>query len=160
MQRRGRFFGLVGAALLAAAVLSQASAAAGARSRALVRFTDAGEDAARFLRYSQQYKLTPGQQALKDRVLTKIPAPCCKEYSIATCCCPCNLAKTVWGLSNWLIVEKDANAPELDAAVRGWLRHVNPKGFSGDLCYTGGCGRAFADNGCGGMHESALRVWK
>jgi hypothetical protein len=151
---------MVGAALLAVTALGGPSAAAGGKAREIIRFGDAAEDASRFLKFHAQYKLTPSQQALKERVLSRIPAPCCKEYSIATCCCPCNLAKTVWGLSNWLIVEKDANAPELDAAVQGWLRYVNPKGFSGDLCYSGGCGRALADNGCGGMNESALRVWR
>jgi hypothetical protein len=158
MRRFPRAAAGIGAAALAVVVVGGAALAAGRPARSLIRFGDTAQDATRFLAYHQKYRLTATQQALKNRVLARIPAPCCKEYSIATCCCPCNLAKTVWGLAGYLIVEKDASAPELESAVQAWLEHVNPGGFSGDLCSTGGCGRGFADNGCGGMHESNLRV--
>lgn len=50
-----------------------------------------------------------------------------------------------------------AAVPELQGAVRGWMKFVNPKGFSGDVCDTaGGCGRSFSANGCGGMDERNL----
>ena len=37
-----------------------------------------------------------------------------------------------------------------------WFDFINPGGFSGDSCYTGGCGRSFAENGCGGMSSSRV----
>ncbi len=145
---------LLGVPLGAALALERA---AGTRRAAPIRFFDAPSQAAEFIGYSRSIALTPPQQRLKERVLGAIPAPCCKDYSVATCCCPCNLAKAVWGLSNFLIARQHASAAELEKAVGGWLRFVNPKGFSGDACDTaGGCARAFSANGCGGMDETSL----
>lgn len=42
-------------------------------------------------------------------------------------------------------------------AAEAWIRCVNPKGFSGDACFTGGCTRPFAQNGCGGMNDRDIR---
>jgi hypothetical protein len=128
-----------------------------ASGKSPIRFFDAASQSAEFIGYSRSITLTPAQKKLKDQVLGAIPAPCCKAYPQATCCCPCNLAKTVWGLSNYLIVQQHASAKTLDKAVHDWLAFVNPKGFTGDLCDTaGGCARKFSDNGCGGMDERNL----
>ncbi len=68
-----------------------------------------------------------------------------------TCCCPCNLAKSAWGLSRYLIAKKGYSASEVRSAVVGWLAFINPKGFTGNACFKGGCKRTFPQNGCGGM---------
>lgn len=100
--------------------------------------------------------LTPSQQEVKRVALTALPAPCCDDYSADTCCCPCNLAKSIWGLANHLIADQGLGADQVREEVQSWITIINPAGFSGDACYTGGCGHAFADNGCGGMTEAEL----
>ena len=111
-------------------------------------------EAKTYIGYYNTIKLKPEQEGIKNAALTKIPAPCCSDNSIATCCCPCNLAKAVCGLSAHLIVEKGYDAKRLEKAVREWLAASNPNGSSGKTCYTGGCGRSFHQDGCGGMIES------
>ena len=49
-----------------------------------------------------------------------------------------------------------ADAERVRSAVAEWHRSINPGGFTGDACFTGGCSRAFANNGCGGMEEGRL----
>ena len=66
------------------------------------------------------------------------------------------MAKTIWGLSHFLIARKGCTAPDVIAAVRRWVAFINPLGFTGDSCYTGGCERAFRRNGCGGMDETKI----
>jgi hypothetical protein len=104
-----------------------------------------------FIDYYSAIRLTPTQERIKAEALDSIPAPCCKNYSMKTCCCPCNLAKSAWGLSNYLIAKKGYGAPEVKSAVVGWLAFINPNGFTGNACFTGGCKRPFAQNGCAGM---------
>jgi hypothetical protein len=121
------------------------------------RFTDVPRQSAEFIGFARTIALSPAQQELRDRVLERIPAACCSKFSARTCCCPCNLAKTVWGLSNLLIAREGADAAAVDRAVRSWLAFVNPGGFSGKVCdQPGGCGRQFSRDGCGGMNEKAL----
>jgi hypothetical protein len=147
---------LVLAPVLSAILLEGAISAAPAASQK-ARFFDAPSQAAEFIGYNRSIELTPAQQKLRDRALSGIPAPCCEKFSAATCCCPCNLAKSIWGLSNSVIAREDASLPQIQKAVRGWIAFVNPNGFSGDVCDTaGGCGRQFSKNGCGGMDESNL----
>lgn len=62
----------------------------------------------------------------------------------------------VWGLSNYVIAQHGAKADELRQVLRAWYDYTNPAGYSGDVCYDGGCNRAFHDNRCGGMSESNL----
>ena len=116
-----------------------------------VRFTDARGQAAEFISYEKAIALTAEQEKVMEEALSSIPAPCCKQYSLATCCCPCNLAKSTWGLSKFLIARQHAGAAEVSAAAARWLRFINPNGYSGDACFKGGCARPFEDNGCGGM---------
>ncbi|MGE5347043.1 MAG: hypothetical protein ACM3JH_13905 [Acidithiobacillales bacterium] len=100
--------------------------------------------------------LPPELQKVRDEVLSKIPAPCCAKFSAATCCCPCNLAKSIWGLSNTMLVKHKANSKQLREAVLEWIRVNNSGPWSGDACFTGGCGRPFAKNGCGGMNDRQI----
>lgn len=120
-------------------------APAGARAQAI-----------EYIGYYHSIKLTPEQEKIKTQALSAIPAPCCKDYTAATCCCPCNLAKAVWGLSHHLIAKKGYGAARVKTAVQEWLRSTNPAGYAGDACYTGGCQRPFAQNGCGGMDERTV----
>ena len=122
---------------------------------------DVAGKAAEFIGFSRSIRLTPAQQALRDRVLDRIPAACCAKFSARTCCCPCNLARTVWGLPNFLIVRQGADDAALDRGVRQWLALVNPAGFSGKACdQAGGCARKFSRDGCGGMSEGDLSAAK
>ena len=90
-----------------------------------------------------EYELTEDVR----QALSRIPAPCCSDNSAYTCCCPCNMAKTWWGLSHHLIANEGYDADEVQAAVEEWIEFINPKGFSGNACYTGGCPRPFHRNG-------------
>lgn len=122
----------------------------------IISFTDARQQAAEFMSYDRTIILTPEQKQLMDTALSSIPAPCCSRYSIATCCCPCNLAKSTWGLAKFLIARHQANADEVKSAALKWLQFTNPDGYTGDACFTGGCERPFDRNGCGGMHEDHI----
>jgi hypothetical protein len=148
------FLLLFGVPLAASFALDRAASARASRS---VKFFDPPSQAAEFIGYSRSVALTPAQQKIREKALRAMAAPCCKEFPLATCCCPCNLAKSAWGLANFMIARKGATADEVKDAVRGWLAFVNPNGFSGDTCNTaGGCTRRFAHNGCGGMDERNL----
>jgi hypothetical protein len=133
------------------------AAPAGSASSHEVAFVHSASQAAEFIGYNRTIALNTDQKNLRDRALSALAAPCCSKFSAATCCCPCNLAKSIWGLSNYLIVERKAGEKEIQKSVRGWVAFVNQKGFSGDVCdMAGGCGRTFAGNGCGGMDEKNL----
>jgi hypothetical protein len=145
---------LFGVPLAASLALDRAASSRTSRS---MKFFDAASQAAEFIGYSRSIALTPAQQKVREKALRAMAAPCCKEFPLATCCCPCNLAKSAWGLANYLIARKGARAAEVGDQVAGWLAFVNPNGFSGDVCNSaGGCGRRFAHNGCGGMDERNL----
>ena len=122
-----------------------------------VVFTDVVAQSKEFMGYEQSIRLTPQQEAVKKAALEQLPAPCCSDNTAYTCCCPCNLSRTVWGLANYLIVKKGMDAEGVEAKAAEWFEFVNPDGFSGDVCYSaGGCSRAFAKNGCGGMNAARL----
>ena len=112
--------------------------------------------AKQYIAWSESIQLTPEQQKIKEEVLSSIPTTCCKKYSMLTCCCPCNMAKTIWGLSNHLLTHEGADARQLRTAVLEWTRTVGPNGFTGDACFKGGCARPFAENGCGGMDSERV----
>ena len=119
-------------------------------------FDDVKARTTEFIGWSSSIRLTPEQEKTKRQALGSIPAPCCKEYSIATCCCPCNLAKTVWGLANHAIARLDYDAAETRALVLEWMQATNPAGYSGDSCHRGGCPKRFSANGCGGMKQDSV----
>jgi hypothetical protein len=145
---------IFGAPLAASLALERAASSHASRS---MKYFDVPSQTAEFIGYSRSISLTPAQQGVREKALRAMAAPCCKKYPLATCCCECNLAKSVWGLTNFLIVRKGAGAGEVKDAVGSWLSFVNPNGFSGDACDSaGGCARRFAHNGCGGMDERNL----
>jgi hypothetical protein len=110
-----------------------------------------------YIDYYSSIRLTSAQERIKAKALQSIAAPCCKKYTMATCCCPCNLAKSVWGMSNYLISKKGYDAAAVKRAALDWLAAINPKGFTGNACFTGGCLRPFAQNGCAGMDSTRHR---
>lgn len=150
-------YALFGAAALAVAALFTFQVAFATPAPAAVTtvggvtFEDVPTQTRQFIAWYDSIQLTPAQEAIRVEALSAIPAPCCSDNSAATCCCPCNMAKSVWGLSKYLITEKGAGVDEVRKAAQDWFGFINPEGFSGDVCYTGGCGRAFHENGCGGM---------
>lgn len=117
---------------------------------------DARTQAAKYIGYYRSITLTPEQEKIKETALSSIPAPCCSNFSIATCCCPCNLAKSVWGLSHFLIAKRNYNSEQVGKAVVEWMQSANPSGYTGNACFTGGCNRPFKQNGCGGMDEKKI----
>lgn len=121
-----------------------------------LKFSDAHAQALEFIAYYHSISLTPEQEKIKLEALEPIPAPCCKDHSIATCCCPCNLAKSVWGLSHFLVKERNYNAQQLRAAVQQWIRFTNKIGYAGNACYKKRCNRPFGKDGCGGMDEGRV----
>lgn len=138
------------------ATLALERAGSSGASAKVPRFQDAKAQTAEFVGYSSSIRLTAEQKQMRDRVLGAMQAPCCKKFSMATCCCQCNLAKSVWGLSNSLIV-KGADVKTLQTAVSSWLAFANPGGFAGDACdVPAGCQRAIHKDGCGGMAESSI----
>lgn len=131
-----------------------------ARARSVLggklRLTDVAVQTREFIGYYSAIRLTSEQEAIKREVLEPMPAACCRNSNAYRCCCNCNLSKSVWGLSNYVLATHHASADELREAVTAWTAFTNPDGYSGDVCYGGGCSRAFHDNGCGGMSESKL----
>ncbi len=124
---------------------------------------------AQFIEYYSTYKLSADQKTMRDAALSELRAPCCDDFPMSTCCCDCNLAKSVWGLSAYLISEKGFDAAAVKAAAEQWLEFIRPDYFRvrdlldhglnpGDYglvhensCYVGKCGLPFAQGGCGGM---------
>ncbi len=148
--RRAPLAALVVALLAGGALVSAGGSTAGHG------FTGDRAETERFLIYNKSIELTPEQEKVRVEALEALPAPCCSQYSAATCCCPCNMALATWGLAKHLIVDEGYGVEQVRAAVAEWHQAINPKGFSGDVCSTGGCKRPFAQNGCGGMRESEL----
>jgi hypothetical protein len=144
------------AAVAAALVIATTVDAAPTAQAQVPTFDDVHARAVEFIEYSHTVALTKEQEQTKREALGAIPAPCCADYSIATCCCPCNLAKSVWGLAKYAIARLGYDVPRTRALVVDWLKATNPKGYSGDSCFRGGCPKPFAANGCGGMKEDAL----
>ncbi len=123
-----------------------------------IEFTDVKKQTMQFMEYYATIELKPEQERIKLAALSKLPAACCADKSAYTCCCVCNLSRTVWGLTAHLIAERDYNAEQVRAAVERWVQFVNPAGFSGNACYRGGCARSFDKNGCGGMNPVHV-IW-
>ena len=145
------------AMLLAAASVPPALAAAdrGAERQGMV-FHNVESQTKAFISYYKDIALSPKEMKVREAALSSIPAPCCDSYSAATCCCVCNLARSIWGLSNYLIHEESYSAGELKSTVLEWLAFTNPNGYSGNACFNGGCQRPFARDVCGGMEEGRL----
>jgi len=128
----------------------------------------------RFIDYYNTATLTARQKAMMQEALLPLKAPCCDDNSMTTCCCPCNLAKSVWGLSSYLIVEEKYGVDQVGEAALEWLRFIHSNyyvvqelrnrgvdpgtyGLSHENpCYAGLCELPFVDGGCGGMEELRL----
>ncbi len=111
----------------------------------------------KFIEYYKTIRLTPEQEKIKSQALSPLKAVCCKDFSALTCCCPCNFSKSLWGMTHYLIAKKGYDVAQVQSAAKAWIAYVNPDGFSGNVCTTGGCNRPFAQNGCGGMDDTAIR---
>jgi len=90
-----------------------------------------------------------------------------------TCCCPCNLSRSVWGLTKYLVTEHNYEGEELKKAILEWLHFTRSKYYlikelkrrGIDLqevnmtpepmsCFrkdVKGCELPFKEGGCGGM---------
>ena len=123
---------------------------------ATMKFEAVEPQTRKFIEYYKTIRLTPEQERVKTAALSPLKAVCCKDFSALTCCCPCNFSKSLWGMTHYLIAQKGYNAAQVQEAAKAWIAYVNPNGFSGDVCQTGGCNRSFAKNGCGGMDDRAL----
>lgn len=119
-------------------------------------FEGSRAEAEQFIRYYESIQLTAQQEAVRKQALQSVPAPCCSTFSAATCCCECNLSRTIWGLSKYLIAQEGRSAEEVRTAATEWVDAINPSGYAGDTCFTGGCGRSFKEGGCGGMRAEEL----
>ena len=140
--------------LTVAGLFAVASPASAAQA---ITFNDAKRQTQEFIEYYDSIQLSAAQEAVKKEALTALPAPCCSDNTAYTCCCPCNMSRTIWGLSHYLITKHNYDANKVREKVSEWIRFINPTGFSGNICYTaGGCGRPFSKNGCGGMNKARV----
>lgn len=134
-----------------------ASDGAGAASKS-IEFTDLKGQMKEFIGFYRAIELTPEQEAVKKAALDTRPAVCCSDYTAYTCCCDCNLSKSLWGLASHLIAVRGMGAEEVAEVTADWMKFANPDGFSGNACYTGGCNRSSRHDGCGGMEEARIQV--
>ncbi len=113
--------------------------------------------------------LLPEEKEIMKQALEMIPAPCCDDNSAATCCCECNLARSVWGLSAYLIHEKGYGIEAAREAARQWLQFargdyyiaagLKARGYFPEdyalttygSCYRGMCEFPLTQGGCAGM---------
>jgi hypothetical protein len=152
-----RFFGIIVTfALLTGCMGGASSNSAGEPTKSDYEFYSVEEQTPLFISYYSSIKLTPEQEKVKNDALSRMPAPCCSDYSMASCCCPCNFAKSVWGLAAHLIVNEGYNADQLEDAANRWIDFAYTSGFAGDACYEGRCGVPFSEDGCGGMTEQLI----
>lgn len=156
--RNPRFLVMLCAVLSVLVIPAGGVGRADASQPAPLVFNDVEAQTRTFIGYYHSIHLTRGQERIKAQALNAIPAPCCSDKPMRTCCCDCNLAKAVWGMSNYAVATLGYTEAQLRDKVLEWLAFINPGGFSGDSCYTGRCGLAFDANGCGGMQENRLVV--
>ncbi len=157
---RKTLFVLVLSILIVAAGLAVHAVAgsekSGKSATQVLKFTDLKKQTREFMAYNKSIVLTPDQERIHKAALSALPAPCCSDETAYTCCCPCNMARAWWGLSKHLIVDMDYEEDAVREKVGEWFRFINPAGFTGDACYTGGCTRPSNRNGCGGMDENQV----
>ncbi len=136
------------------------------------------ENTQQFIDWYNAIKLTSAQRALRDGALRPLVAPCCDEYPMTTCCCECNLSRSVWGLSAYLITEKEYTVDPLQEAILQWLHFIRPDYYVASAleeegkiprvfglstqssCFTDRCDLPFYSKmeylhlgGCGGMED-------
>ena len=96
-----------------------ASAGCHASEASAIEFTDVAKQTREFIDYYHSIELDAEQDAIKREALSRIPAPCCSDNSALTCCCPCNMAKSWWGLAQHLIANEGLDADAVETTVRG-----------------------------------------
>jgi len=136
------------------------------------------ENTQQFINWYNSITLSAEEQATRDIALSSLVAPCCDQYPMSTCCCECNLARSVWGLSAYLIAEKGYGVNLVQEAASQWLHFIRPDYYVGralveegidpnqwgftieSSCFAGHCNRPFYTEtssghlgGCGGMNE-------
>lgn len=136
------------------------------------------ENTQQFIDSYNAINLTSAQRALREGALRPLVAPCCDEYPMSTCCCECNLSRSVWGLSAYLITEKGYTADQLQEAILQWLHFIRPDYYVASAleeegkiprvfglstqssCFTNRCELPFHSEteyqhlgGCGGMED-------
>ncbi len=121
-------------------------------------FEGSREEVLKLMAYYESIRLTPEQEQVRRQALGPVPAYCCKDFSAATCCCECNLSRSLWGLSKVLIAEHGAGALAVRAAVKSLIEVLNPSGYQGNTCPTGRCNLPFKEGGCGGMDKNRLML--
>ncbi len=119
-------------------------------------FRDVEKQSRQFIEWQREIRLDREQEKIKKAALLDLPAPCCSDKSAYTCCCACNMSRTIWGLSQYMIAKQGADARTVRAKVKEWLAFINPSGYSGKACYKGRCERPFREDGCGGMRVTNL----
>jgi len=140
------------------------------------------ENTQQFIDWYNSIELSAEEQATRDVALGSLVAPCCDEYPMSTCCCECNLARSVWGLSAYLIAEQGYGVDPVQEAASQWLHFIRPDYYVGraleeegvdpkqwgftteSSCFSGHCDRPFYTEtssghlgGCGGMNELIQR---
>ena len=120
------------------------------------KYTGSEEEVLTLMAFYDAIELSDEQEAVRMEALGPLPAACCNEFSMATCCCECNLSRSIWGLSKHLIAERGADAMTVRSAVEAWVATINPGGYEGKTCMTGQCGKPFKEDGCGGMNKHHL----
>lgn len=148
-----KYFILRAAVLMALFCLPLLAAGPEPKSGKELKFYDVRKQTMEFMGYYQSIKLTPDQEKIKADALSRMEAPCCKEFTMATCCCPCNLAKSVWGLSNYLVSVQKLPADRVAETVKTWIQFAYENGYTGDACSKDRCNVAFKQDGCGGMND-------
>ncbi len=141
---------------LLAAGLTAGSALAVLAAGADLTFEGSRAEVERLMGHYESITLTAEQEAVRVAALEPLPAPCCSNFSAATCCCECNLSRATWGLSKHLISNLGYGANEVRETVQRFHAAVNPSGYPGDTCSTGRCGSPMHEAGCGGMNPAHL----
>ena len=95
------------------------------------KYTGSREEVLTLMKFYETLELTPDQEAVRLAALQPLPAACCNNFSAATCCCECNLSRSIWGLSKHLIVEHEADAEQVRTAVEAWIQVLKPDGYEG-----------------------------
>ena len=80
----------------------------------------------RFISWYTAVVLSPAQAKVREEALAPLAAPCCDDYPMSTCCCVCNLSRSVWGLSAYLIRDKGYTADQVRNAALQWLHFIRP----------------------------------
>ncbi len=143
------------AILLVLAGLAGGFALAGEEEGALA-FDGSREEVERLMAHYEAIELSAEQEALRVEALQPLSAPCCQEFSAATCCCECNLSRATWGLAKYLIATLGYGPEQVRETVQRFHAAVNPGGYPGDTCSTGGCALPMRAAGCGGMSAEQL----